>query len=102
MNPALLNGWNIRPADSQWGINLQQELRPRVSLEVGYSRRSWSHFIVTDNLAVGPADYQAWVIDAPKDPRLPGGGGGYPITNYTLTAAAAARPAGNYVTFETD
>jgi hypothetical protein len=68
---------------------------------VGYNRRSWSHFIVADNLAVGPSDYQAWVIDAPKDPRLPGGGG-YPITNYTLTAAAAARPANNSVTFETD
>ena len=33
--------------------------------------------------------------------RLPGGGG-YPITIYTPTAAAAARAAQNYVTFETD
>jgi hypothetical protein len=41
------------------------------------------------------------VINAPKDPRVPGGGG-YPITNYTLTALAAARAADNYVTFETD
>ena len=101
VNPALLNGWGIRPADSQWGINLQQELLPRVSLDVGYNRRWWNNFTVTDNLAVGPSDYQAWVINAPKDSRLPGGGG-YPITMYTLTAAAAARPANNYVTFETD
>jgi hypothetical protein len=101
VNPALLNGWNIRPADSQWGVNLQQELMPRVSLEVGYNRRWWNNFTVTDNLAVTPSDYQPWVINAPIDPRLPGGGG-YPITMYTLTAAAAARPANNYVTFETD
>jgi len=101
VNPALLHGWNIRPSDSQWGINLQQELAPRVSLDLGYNRRSWNHFTVTDNTAVGPSDYQPWTITAPKDPRLPGGGG-YPITMYTLTAAAAARPADNYVTFETD
>jgi hypothetical protein len=101
VNPALLNGWNIRPSDSQWGVNLQQELLPRVSLEVGYNRRSWSHFTVTDNTLVGPSDYDKWVINAPKDSRLPGGGG-YPITMYTMTAAAAARGADNYVTFETD
>jgi hypothetical protein len=101
VNPALLSGWGIRPADSQWGINLQQELAPRVSLDLGYNRRSWSHFTVTDNTAVGPSDYQPWTITAPVDPRLPNGGG-YPITMYTLTAAAAARPADNYVTFETD
>jgi hypothetical protein len=101
VNPDLLNGWGIRPTDSQWGINLQQELMPRVSLEVGYNRRWWSNFTVTDNLAVGPSDYEKWTITAPKDPRLPNGGG-YPIDVYTLTAAAAARPADNYVTFETD
>jgi hypothetical protein len=101
VNPALLNGWGIRPTDSQWGLNLQQELAPRVSLEVGYNRRWWNNFTVTDNALVGPSDYEKWTITAPKDPRLPSGGG-YPIDVYTLTAAAAARGADNYVTFETD
>jgi hypothetical protein len=101
VNPALLSGWNIRPSDSQWGVNLQQELMPRVSLDVGYNRRWWNNFTITDNLAVGPSDYEKWTITAPRDSRLPGGGG-YPIDVYTLTAAAAARPADNYVTFETD
>ena len=36
-----------------------------------------------------------------SDSRLPGGGG-YPITLYTPTAAAAAIPAQNYITWETD
>ncbi len=101
VNPALLSGWGVRPSDTQWGVNLQQELRPRVSLDVGYNRRSWNNFTIMANTAVSPSDYQAWTINAPVDPRLPGGGG-YPITMYTLTAAAAARPATNYVTFETD
>jgi hypothetical protein len=101
VNPDLLRGWGVRPVDWQYGINLQQQLLPRVSLEVGYNRRWWGNFTVTDNLAVAPSDYERWVITAPKDPRLPGGGG-YPVAVYTQTAASAARPADNYVTFETD
>jgi hypothetical protein len=101
VNPDLLRGWGVRPVDWQYGINLQQQLLPRVSLEVGYNRRWWGNFTVTDNLGVAPSDYERWVITAPKDPRLPGGGG-YPVAVYTQTAASAARPADNYVTFETD
>jgi hypothetical protein len=101
VNPALLSGWGVRPTDSQWGINLQQELVPRVALDVGYNRRWWNNFTIMSNTNVGPSDYQPWTINAPVDSRLPGGGG-YPITVYTLTAAAAARGAQNYVTFETD
>ena len=54
VNPDLLKGWGVRPVDWQWGINLQQELAPRVSLEVGYNRRWWGNYTVTDNTAVGP------------------------------------------------
>jgi hypothetical protein len=101
VNPDLLKGWGVRPVDWQYGIDVQHELAPRVSLDVAYNRRWWGNFIVTDNVSVGPSDYEKWVYTAPKDSRLPGGGG-YPIPVYTLTAAAAARPADNYVTFETD
>src|SRR6185503_20059118 len=57
VNDAMLHGWGVRPNDWQWGINLQQELMPRVSLDVGYNRRWWGNFYVTDNLAVAPEDY---------------------------------------------
>jgi hypothetical protein len=101
VNPDLLHGWGVRQDDWQWGVNLQQQLRPRMSLEVGYNRRWFGNFTVTDNLAVGPADYEKWTINAPSDSRLPDGGG-YPIDLYTLTADAARRPSDNYVTFESD
>jgi hypothetical protein len=101
VNQDVLHGWGRRPVDWQYGINLQQQLLPRVSLEVGYNRRWWSNFTVTDNQSSAPSDYQKWVINAPMDPRLPGGGG-YPIAVYTPTAAAAARAPKNYVTWETD
>jgi hypothetical protein len=101
VNPATLTGWGVRENDWQWGLTLQQELLPRVSIEVGYARRWWKGFTVTDNQARNPSQYDAWTITAPSDSRLPGGGG-YPITVYTPTAAAAATPARNYITFETD
>jgi hypothetical protein len=79
----------------------RSELLPRVSADVAYSRRSFHSFIITDNQARNPSQYDAWMINAPSDSRLPGGGG-YPITLYTPTAAAAAIPAQNYITWETD
>jgi len=74
VNPALLKGWGVRPVDWQWGINVAQELAPRVSLEVGYNRRWWGNYTVTDNTLVKPEDYEKWTILAPSDSRLPGGG----------------------------
>jgi hypothetical protein len=104
VNPAVLSGWGVRPNDWQWGLNVQQELLPRVSLDVGYNRRyfRWrGQGTVTDNRVAGPADYQPWTINAPLDSRLPDGGG-YPITLYAISAAASARPASSYITLETD
>jgi hypothetical protein len=75
IDPAILGGWNIRPGDWQFGVSVQRELLPRVSAEVGYDRRWLQNFIVTDNLAVGAADFTRFSITAPSDPRLPGGGG---------------------------
>ena len=100
VNPDTLRGWGVRRHDWLWGVELQQELLPRVSLDAGFNRRSFGGYTVTDDQARGPADYEPWRILAPTDSRLPGGG--YPITVYTQTAAASARAAQSYVTSETD
>ncbi len=50
VNPAILQGWGVRPYDWQFGASVQQELLPRVSLEVSYNRRWFGNFFVTDNL----------------------------------------------------
>jgi len=101
VNQDTLSGWGVRDYDWQWSIGVQQELLPRVSADVAYSRRSFHSFTITDNQARNPSQYDAWTINAPSDPRLPGGGG-YPITIYTPTQAAANVPAQNYITWETD
>ena len=101
VNQDTLEGWGVRDYDWQWSIGVQQEVLPRVSVDVAYARRSFYSFTITDNLVRDPSQYDAWTINAPSDPRLPGGGG-YPITIYTPTAAASAIPAQNYITWETD
>ena len=66
-----------------------------MALEVGYNERyfryrfSGAQGTITDNLLVGPSDYDKWTINAPVDSRLPDGGG-YPITVYVPTSAANA------------
>jgi len=107
VNPAILQGWGVRPNDYQWGLAVQQQVLPRVSAEVAYNRR-WFHWrealgqgTVTDNVLVKPSDYESWTINAPVDPRLPGGGG-YPITVYNLTAAGNAKGTQQYITVATD
>jgi hypothetical protein len=71
----ILKGWGVRPSDWQIGVTLQQEILPRVSVEVGYTRRWLQNFTVTDNRAVSASDFDTFSITAPRDPRLPGGGG---------------------------
>jgi hypothetical protein len=101
VNPAILGGWGVRGYDWQFGVAIQQEVLPRVSVEVAYNRRWWGNFTVTENQALGANDFETWIATAPLDPRLPGGGG-YNIVEYEVTPEAAGRSPQNYVTFETD
>jgi hypothetical protein len=78
IDPDLLHGWGVRPSDWQFGVSIQQQILPRVSVEAGYIHRSFQGFTVTDNLAVTAANFTPFSVTAPIDPRLPNGGG-YPI-----------------------
>jgi hypothetical protein len=79
VNPAVLEGWGVRPYDWQFGVTLQQEILPRVSVDVSYNRRWWGNHFFTDNRAIGPQDFDVLTITAPRHPELEGGGG-YPVT----------------------
>ena len=74
-DPALLDGWGVRPSDWNLGISIQQQIGARSSFEVRYTRRWYHGFSVVDNLSLLPADLTRFSIVAPLDPRLPGGGG---------------------------
>ena len=86
----ILSGWGVRQSDSQWGVQLAQQIVPRVSATVGYNRRWWSNYTAVDNINTTTADYERSTVVAPVDARLPGGGG-YPITVYTLSPAGGAK-----------
>ncbi len=74
-DPEIMQGWGVRPGDWQFGVTVQREIAPRVSVEIGYTRRWLQNFTVTDNLATSVSDYTPYSVTAPLDPRLPGGGG---------------------------
>ncbi len=74
-DPAILNGWGIRPSDWHFTASIQQKIGPRSSADVTYTRRRQHGSFVADNLALQPTDLTPFSIVAPQDPRLPGGGG---------------------------
>src|SRR6185436_5384773 len=74
-DPAVLGGWDVRAHDWNFGVTVQQQVLPRLSVAVAYNWRWFANFFVTDNLSVTAADFSQYSITAPVDPRLPGNGG---------------------------
>ena len=74
-DPETLTGWGKRLYNWEFSTSVQHEIGPGVSMNVGYFRRWYGNFTVTDNLAAAASDYNAFSIQAPVDSRLPGGGG---------------------------
>ncbi len=97
-DPELLSGWGIRAGDWQIGASVQQELLPRVAVELGYQRRWLVNFTATDNLSRAAGEHTLFGIDVPADERLPNGGGFVLDGLYNVTAEAAARVPNNFVT----
>ena len=90
-DPDLLNGWGVRSGDWSLGVSVQQQLLARMSLEVGYYRRSFDGFTLNDNLLAQSSDYGTYSIVAPQDSRLPNGGG-YTISNlYDVSPALSGQ-----------
>ena len=101
LDPGLLAGWGVRPGDWQWGASVQQEVMPRVAVELGYQRRWLVNFLITDNRNRAPEDHTVFGVVIPSDPRLPDGGGGVLEGLYNVTPAASLRLNDNFQTLST-
>ncbi len=101
-NPKVLNGWGSRPYQWEFSASVQHELQRGLSMDVGYFRRWFGNFGVTDNLNLGPGDYGAFSVTAPVDARLPDGGG-YTVSGFfNLNPDKVAVVPNNYFTFAKD
>ena len=69
-DPDLTTGWGHRPSNWEFSVGVQREIIPRVALDVGYFRRVWKNFQVTDNLLLAPEDFTKFSLTVPTDSRL--------------------------------
>ena len=96
-DPAVLNGWGVRPSDWTLDVSVQRQILPRASATLSYSRRWFRGFTVADNLALQPSDLTPFSVVAPVDPRLPGGGG-YVVSGLYDVAPDKAGQVSNLIT----
>jgi hypothetical protein len=99
----VLNGWGERRGEWQLDLGVQREILPRLTGELVWHRRTYTNLTVSDGLTIGcdrfggatdfatcnaalqnysSSFYDFFTVQAPADPRLPGGGG------YTVTGLA--------------
>jgi hypothetical protein len=98
VDPEILSGWGVRPYNWNYGLSVQHQVVPGVSVDLGYSRRHWGNFFVTYNELVGPDDYQVWNVPVPNHPNLPNAGGTESFV--AITADAASRGSRSFQTKE--
>jgi hypothetical protein len=90
----LITGWGHRFYNWEFSTSVQHEILPRMSVDIGYFRRWFGNFRVTDNLNADASFYDQFTFAAPSDSRLPGGGG-YAVTGINLNPARFGLPANN-------
>jgi len=73
--PDALSGFNKQFNNWQASLSFQHELTQGLALNVGYFRTWYGGYLVTNNEAIPASGYDSYCITAPKDSRLPGGGG---------------------------
>ena len=62
-------GWGNRGYNWEFSTSVQHQLAPRVAVDVGYFRRWFGNFQVTQNLLTTSADFTPYSFTAPLDPR---------------------------------
>ena len=98
-DPDVITGWNKREYNWQFSTGIQQQLMRQLSLDVGYYRTWYGNLTVTDNRAWTAADFDSFAITAPRDARLPDGGGYIVSGLYDVKTSRFSVPTDNYITY---
>jgi hypothetical protein len=93
-----LRGWGKRAANWEFSAGVQHELMPRTSIDVAYFRRAYQNLVVTDDRTISAADFDRFSILAPREARLPDGGGHVISNLYDLKPARFGLAADNFIT----
>jgi hypothetical protein len=94
VDPAVLKGWDHRPYTYEVDLGIQHQLASRASATaMFYHRWSGNHFAIA-NTAVTRADFSGpFCVTAPRDARLPDGGGYQVCGLYDVNSPALGRVA---------
>jgi hypothetical protein len=94
-------GWGNRPFNWEFSTSVQHELAPRLGIDVGYFRRWFGNFQVTQLRGLTAADFNRYSVTAPLDSRLPDGGGYLIEGLYNINPARVGQGTA-YTTFARD
>jgi hypothetical protein len=101
VNPAVLEGWGTRNRDWQMGVGISRKWRRRSAVESPTTAASGATSSRRTTARSPPADYDEVTLVAPRDERLPNGGG-YPVTFLTRNNRRRSAPPDSYYTTTDD
>ena len=94
-------GWGNRPFNWEFSTSVQHQLAPRVGIDVGYFRRWFGNFQVTQLQGLSAADFDRYNVTAPVDSRLPNGGAFQIADLYNINSLKVGQGT-TYTTFARD
>ena len=97
-DPAATTGWGTRANNWQFATGVSQQVLSGISVDVGYWRTWFGNLAVIDSRAILPTDYNTFSITAPRDSRLPGGGGYVVSGLYDINPSKFGLPGDEFVT----
>jgi hypothetical protein len=71
-DPAIMEGWGVRPYNWEFSAGLQHEVLPRLSVSAAYFRRIYGNFNILDNEALSASDFTRYSVLVPST-STPGG-----------------------------